>query len=50
MFKRGLLVYGTPSNSLRRERTIRFELGLAAARQNAETTNFSYLISWAIKL
>jgi len=43
-------VYGTPSNSLRRERTIRFKLGLAAVRQNAKTTNLSYLISWAIKL
>ena len=39
-----------PFNSLRRERTIRFQLDFDAARQNAETTNLSYLISWAIKL
>jgi hypothetical protein len=38
------MVYGTPSNALRRERTIRFKFGLTAARQNAETTNLSYLI------
>jgi len=25
-------------------------LSLAAAKQNTETTNLSYLISWAIKL
>jgi len=43
-------IYGMLSNSLRRERTIHFKLGFAAARQNAETTNLSYLISWAIKL
>jgi hypothetical protein len=43
------MVYGTLSNSLRRERTIRFKLGFAAARQNAEITNLSYLINWAIK-
>jgi hypothetical protein len=44
------MVYGTPSNSLRRERTIRFKLGIATIKQNAKTTDLSYLISWAIKL
>jgi hypothetical protein len=39
-----------PFNSLRREINIRFQLDFAAARHNAETTNLSYLISWAIKL
>jgi hypothetical protein len=39
-----------PSNLLRQERTIHFKLGFIAAKQNAETTNLSYLISWAIKL
>ena len=39
-----------PFNSFRRERTIRFQLDFTIARQNAETTNLSYLISWAIKL
>jgi hypothetical protein len=44
------MVYCTPSTSLRQERTIYFKLGFAAARHNAETTNVSYLISWASKL
>jgi hypothetical protein len=43
-------IYGMLSNSLIRERTTRFKLAFAAARQNTETTNLSYLISWAIKL
>jgi len=36
-------VYVTPSNSLRRERTIRLKLGFTAARQNAEITELVLL-------
>jgi hypothetical protein len=38
-----LTVHGTPSNSLKRERTIHLKLGFAAARQNAEITKLVLL-------
>jgi len=44
------MVYGMPYNLLRQERIIHFKWGFIAAKQNAKTTNLSYLISWAIKL